>query len=243
MAIAFESLRAGWQSAAAFIQRKVTHPIKETRLRRQPALREKAQTSIPQRVSCNTAKATELKPSRHPGTGRLGKINQVLNNAHSQLTRIGHKVYWDSACPRKADYARIKSEYTKVENPNMSDTLSRYNFYGKTGARAVPSRLIVGFCRVIFISFIAALLATNGHARMGSTSSEEKQDSQVKAKSDFQLVATGNTMRDGDIAVREEFDVAMRVNTAAALQLFIARHPEHKLAVQARQALRKLRDR
>jgi hypothetical protein len=40
--------------------------------------------------------------------------------------------------------------------------------------------------------------------------------------------------RDGDAAVREEFESAERAGTIAAYQLFIARHPRHELAQRAR---------
>jgi len=40
--------------------------------------------------------------------------------------------------------------------------------------------------------------------------------------------------RDGDIAVREELDAARRAGTLAAYDLFLARHPGHKLARVAR---------
>lgn len=40
--------------------------------------------------------------------------------------------------------------------------------------------------------------------------------------------------RDGDVAVREELDAARRAGTLAAYDLFIARHPEHRLAAIAR---------
>jgi hypothetical protein len=43
-----------------------------------------------------------------------------------------------------------------------------------------------------------------------------------------------NTMRDPEIAVREEFDGAMRKGTVQAIELFILRHPKHALVVQAR---------
>lgn len=47
------------------------------------------------------------------------------------------------------------------------------------------------------------------------------------------------TARDGDIAVREEFEAAMRSGSESSLNLFIARHPDHPLADQARQALQR----
>lgn len=40
--------------------------------------------------------------------------------------------------------------------------------------------------------------------------------------------------RDPDIAVRQELDIARREGTLAAFDLFIARHPEHRLAETAR---------
>lgn len=49
-----------------------------------------------------------------------------------------------------------------------------------------------------------------------------------------------NTARDGNIAIREEFDLAVQVNTTDALQLFILRHPGHPLAEEASERLRKL---
>lgn len=39
--------------------------------------------------------------------------------------------------------------------------------------------------------------------------------------------------RDGNIAIREEFDAAVAAGTLAALALFIARHPGHPLAIEA----------
>jgi hypothetical protein len=40
--------------------------------------------------------------------------------------------------------------------------------------------------------------------------------------------------RDGNIAVQEELDAARRAGTLAAYDLFLARHPGHKLARTAR---------
>jgi len=48
--------------------------------------------------------------------------------------------------------------------------------------------------------------------------------------------------QDGDIAVRGELEAARQAGTIAAYDLFLARHPEHKLAEIARrerEALRK----
>ena len=43
--------------------------------------------------------------------------------------------------------------------------------------------------------------------------------------------------RDGDIAIRQEFQAA---TTAEALRLFVERHPRHPLADEARERLRAL---
>jgi hypothetical protein len=47
-------------------------------------------------------------------------------------------------------------------------------------------------------------------------------------------------VRPGHVAVREEFDGARRAGTRAALELFIARHPDDPLADEARRLLRSL---
>ena len=46
--------------------------------------------------------------------------------------------------------------------------------------------------------------------------------------------------RDADAAVREEYEAARRQGRAQALQLFIARHPDHSLAAEARADLERL---
>lgn len=48
--------------------------------------------------------------------------------------------------------------------------------------------------------------------------------------------------RDGNIAIREEYDMAAQVNSVEAYQLFIDRHPQHPLAEKARQRLRDLQN-
>ncbi|HEX2555471.1 MAG TPA: hypothetical protein VHL98_17370 [Microvirga sp.] len=47
--------------------------------------------------------------------------------------------------------------------------------------------------------------------------------------------------RDGDFAVREEFEAARRAGTREAYDLFIARHPDHPLARTAREERGRLR--
>ncbi len=43
--------------------------------------------------------------------------------------------------------------------------------------------------------------------------------------------------RDGDIAIRQEFDAAVAANSVESYEFFIARHPDHPLAVLAREHL------
>ncbi len=76
-------------------------------------------------------------------------------------------------------------------------------------------------------------------------SSQDQESGTVAAPS---MVPSGGgrstdhaTARDGDAAVREEFEAAERAGTVAAWDLFVARHPDHALAREARlraQALR-----
>ncbi len=54
---------------------------------------------------------------------------------------------------------------------------------------------------------------------------------------DMPIDDTGNYARDGDIAIRQEFDAAMERDTRAAWELFIARHPDHPLTKRAKHRL------
>lgn len=47
--------------------------------------------------------------------------------------------------------------------------------------------------------------------------------------------------RNGEIATREEYEIARRRGTAEALELFIARHPDSTLAKRARAELRQMK--
>lgn len=46
--------------------------------------------------------------------------------------------------------------------------------------------------------------------------------------------------RDGNIAIREEFEAATKAGTPEALKLFIARHQGHPLAGEAQKALERV---
>lgn len=47
--------------------------------------------------------------------------------------------------------------------------------------------------------------------------------------------------RDGNIAIREEYEKAVSIDTREAYQLFIDRHPHHPLAVEGRRRIERLR--
>ena len=47
--------------------------------------------------------------------------------------------------------------------------------------------------------------------------------------------------RDPEIAVREEYDAALKAGTVAALELFVARHPGHPLATEAEAGIARLK--
>jgi hypothetical protein len=53
--------------------------------------------------------------------------------------------------------------------------------------------------------------------------------------------AIASPARDGNIAIREEFDAAVKQNSAEAFELFVLRHPDHPLAKEARQRIAQLR--
>lgn len=48
--------------------------------------------------------------------------------------------------------------------------------------------------------------------------------------------------RDGNVAIREEFDAARKAGTVAAYDRFIVRHPDHPLAKVAREERQRLVD-
>ncbi len=61
----------------------------------------------------------------------------------------------------------------------------------------------------------------------------------LAARKEIQM--TGNTARPGWIAIKEEFDAAMKTGTVAALELFIARHPDSQWTDEARRKLASLK--
>lgn len=72
---------------------------------------------------------------------------------------------------------------------------------------------------------LALLPALAGAAAIAATEGEMSQDRRS---------TTLRPPRDGDVAVQEELEAARRAGTAAAYDLFLARHPGHRLAAVAR---------
>lgn len=52
---------------------------------------------------------------------------------------------------------------------------------------------------------------------------------------------TASPARDGNVAIREEYEAAVKLGTVEAYELFIKRHPEHELAAKAREQIGKMR--
>ena len=58
--------------------------------------------------------------------------------------------------------------------------------------------------------------------------------------STMMAIALSNTARDPEVAVREEFELALDKGTIEAIDLFIIRHPDSDLAAAARNRRREL---
>lgn len=105
----------------------------------------------------------------------------------------------------------------------------------------------------VLIAVLANPLAVSGTVLMAGSPSETPPESPPESASDMSTEGSsqtgpgpapdGNTARDGNIAIREEFDRAAELGTEAAWTLFLARHPGHPLAAAARDRLAALRNR
>ncbi|MDF0598914.1 hypothetical protein [Psychromarinibacter halotolerans] len=105
----------------------------------------------------------------------------------------------------------------------------------------------------VLIAVLANPLAVSGTVLMARSPSETPPESPPESASDMSTEGSsqtgpgpapdGNTARDGNIAIREEFDRAAELGTEAAWTLFLARHPGHPLAAAARDRLAALRNR
>lgn len=66
------------------------------------------------------------------------------------------------------------------------------------------------------------------------------QFTQKEAQMSKPVSIVGNTARDGQIAIKEEFDAAMASRSTAALELFIRRHPQSEWTPAAKAELARL---
>lgn len=80
---------------------------------------------------------------------------------------------------------------------------------------------------VILIASATLLIACNGM----ETLSETRAGNTTKPTSPS---GVANTARDPEIAILEEYDLAVRKNSTEAYDLFISRHPDHRLALEAK---------
>ena len=76
---------------------------------------------------------------------------------------------------------------------------------------------------------LALLLGAPAAAAVGCAAEEEKMSAQGTPS------AQVPPARDGDVAIQEELDAARRAGSLEAYDLFIARHPGHRLATVARE--------
>lgn len=70
-----------------------------------------------------------------------------------------------------------------------------------------------------------AIIAVSGFfvTKIGQTTVQNNDESNIVQ------TAANAPARDGNIAIRQEYDAAVLANTVAAFELFIARHPDHPL--------------
>jgi hypothetical protein len=76
----------------------------------------------------------------------------------------------------------------------------------------------------------------------GACGSETRMDDRI-AEPAPAAAAENARARDGDIAIAQEMEAARKAGTVAAYELFLARHPRHELAGEARAELDRLKGR
>jgi hypothetical protein len=100
---------------------------------------------------------------------------------------------------------------------------------GRTERIAVSAAALVA---ILFLPDSDHLLRER-HFFMSKTAAAEEAQKAVRG-------STTPPARNPEAAVEEEYQLALRQGTAAALELFIARHPDSPLAAKARADLRRL---
>lgn len=76
----------------------------------------------------------------------------------------------------------------------------------------------------------------NGLGNMRLAMSKQYKEQPVSSEKSSNAPA-----RDGNIAIREEFDLAVKAGTKKALEIFILRHPDHELSVRAALMIEKIK--
>jgi len=84
-------------------------------------------------------------------------------------------------------------------------------------------------------SCLALMLTACSSASPDQSSLNQNQTIMKPSASSQNKPSTAAPARDGNIAIREEFDAAKAKNTREAYGLFIARHPDHPLTTDAKQ--------
>jgi hypothetical protein len=106
------------------------------------------------------------------------------------------------------------------------------------GTRAMRRFFYATLPTVVSIAAASAAAAFDGGVAVERITSMTKSEPERIAQNRSEPLPLP---RDPEIAVREEFDAARARGTAESWDLFIARHPGHRLAGDARKELEKLR--
>ena len=96
----------------------------------------------------------------------------------------------------------------------------------------------------IAIPVIASCSSSMTDTPMGEneTSIQPNEVSMPEQVSNDRIASTGaNTARDGNVAIIEEFEHFKSKGTIEAMELFIARHPDHVLVKDARTYINQLK--
>ena len=104
--------------------------------------------------------------------------------------------------------------------------------YDNTNTEYLIEILLKTVQRILQITGPVLLLAACSAAPISSNMSDTPQKTEKAGAmtSDDNMAPA----RDGNIAIMEEFEAAKKKNTIVAYDLFIARHPNHDLAVKAK---------
>jgi len=114
----------------------------------------------------------------------------------------------------------------------LSRLIDNCRKYDNTNTEYLIGIILKTVQRTLQIIGPALLLAACSAAPVSSNMSDtpQKTEKAGATTSDDNMAPA----RDGNIAIMEEFEAAKKKNTIVAYDLFIARHPNHDLAVKAK---------